>query len=200
MMKLNFVLFASFLFVATLTLAQKQEIIFDVIYKDEKVGALHAQETKVGSKSIKVLTIETNSTFFFIPIYMESEVTAIQQDGVLIEGTAYRDASRKSSDVIATVTKIGFQLYQRERNGVNDQIKNKNLTFCVVDLYFKEPVGVTQVFSNMYSHMLQLKRIDTGKYKLITPNNNNSIYTYVDGKLVSIEANTFVGKIFSVRI
>lgn len=136
---------------------------FDVMFKDEKVGVLHAKEAKSESKSFKELTIETNSTFLFIPIYTESEVTTTQENGILIEGTAYRNASRNSSDVSATITKIGFRHYQLERNGVKDKIRTKAITFCVVDLYFKEPIGVTQVFSNMYTQMQKLKRIDIGK-------------------------------------
>ncbi len=198
-MKLNFYLLVIFLFVGIVTHAQKQEILFDVIFKDEKVGVLHAQETRSESKSFKVLTIETSTTFLFIPIHVESEVTATQKNGVLLEGTAYRNASRKSSDVIATVTKIGARLYKRERNGVKDKIKNLRITFCVVDLYFKEPVGVKQVFSNMYAEMLQLKRMKNGIYQLITPDNNNSLYTYRNGKLISIEVDTLVGKVISRR-
>jgi len=199
-MKNNFFLLASFLLVGTITHAQKQEVFFDVIYKDEKVGVLHAQETKTESKSFKLLTIETNTTFLFIPIHMESEVTTTQKNGILTEGTAYRNASRKSNDVIATVTKIGYKLYQRERNGVKDKIRNQHITYCVVDLYFKEPLGVTKVFSNMYAQMLELKRMDNGQYQLITPDNNNSIYSYRNGKLISIEADTLVGKVISKRI
>jgi len=199
-MKKNFFLLASFLLVGTITHAQKQEVLFDVIYKDEKVGVLHAQETKTESKSFKLLTIETNTTFLFIPIHMESEVTTTQKNGILTEGTAYRNASRKSNDVIATVTKIGYKLYQRERNGVKDKIRNQRITYCVVDLYFKEPLGVTKVFSNMYAQMPELKRMDNGQYQLITPDNNNSLYSYKNGKLISIGVDTFVGKVISKRI
>jgi len=199
-MKKNFFLLASFLLVVTITHAQKQEIFFDVIYKDEKVGVLHAKETNTKSKSFKLLTIETNTTFLFIPIHMESEVTTIHENGILMKGTAFRNASRKSSDVIATVTKIGFNLYQRERNGVKDKIRNQRIAYCVVDLYFKEPLGVTRVFSNMYAQMLELKSMDNGQYQLITPDNNNSLYSYRNGKLISIEVDTLVGKVISKRI
>jgi len=199
-MKKNFFLLASFLLVGTITHAQKQEVFFDVIYKDEKVGVLHAKETKTKSKSFKLLTIETNTTFLFIPIHMESEVTTIHENGILMKGTAFRNASRQSSDVIATVTKIGFNLYKRERNGVKDKIRNQRITYCVVDLYFKEPLGVTKVFSNMYAQMLELKSMDNGQYQLITPDNNNSLYSYRNGKLISIEVDTPVGKVISKRI
>ncbi len=199
-MKKNLFLIASFLLVGTITRAQKQEVFFDVIYKDEKVGVLHAEETKTESKSFKLLTIETKTSFLFIPIHMESEVTTTQKNGILIEGSAYRNASRKSSDVTATVTKIGYKLYQRERNGVKDKIRNQHISYCVVDLYFQEPLGVTKVFSNMYAQMLELKRMDDGQYQLITPDNNNSIYSYRNGRLISIEADTVVGKVISKRI
>ena len=199
-MKKNLFLIASFLLVGTITRAQKQEVFFDVIYKDEKVGVLHAEETKTESKSFKLLTIETKTSFLFIPIHMESEVTTTQKNGILIEGSAYRNASRKSSDVTATVTKIGYKLYQRERNGVKDKIRNQHISYCVVDLYFQEPLGVTKVFSNMYAQMLELKRMDDGQYQLITPDNNNSSYSYRNGRLISIEADTVVGKVISKRI
>lgn len=199
-MRLNFYLLVASLIPGIITHAQKQEILFDVMFKDEKVGVLRAQETKSESTSLKLLTTETSTTFLFIPIHMESEVSTTQKNGTLIKGTAYRNASRKSSDVIATVTKIGLRLYQRERNGVKDKIKNQRITFCVVDLYFKEPVEITKVFSNMYAQTLKLKRMDNGVYQLITPDNNNSLYTYRNGELISIEVDTPVGKVMTRRI
>lgn len=199
-MKLNFYLLVASLIPGIITHAQKQEILFDVMFRDEKVGVLRAQETKSESTSLKLLTTETSTTFLFIPIHMESEVSTTQKNGVLIKGTAYRNASRKSSDVIATVIKIGLRLYQRERNGVKDKIKNQRITFCVVDLYFKEPVEITKVFSNMYAQTLKLKRMDNGVYQLITPDNNNSLYTYRNGELISIEVDTPVGKVMTRRI
>lgn len=198
-MKKKFFLLAGFLLIGTFTRAQHQEIFFDVIYKDDKVGVLHAKETKAESKLFKLLTTETNTTFLFIPVRMESEVTTTQENGILIEGTAYRDASRKSNDVVASVSKIGFDRYQRERNGVKDIIGNQRITYCVIDLYFKEPLGVTHVFSNMHAQMLILKGMDNGQYQLVAPDNNNSLYSYRNGQLVSIEVDTPVGKVISKR-
>ena len=96
-MKNNLLLLASFLLVGTITRAQKQEFFFDVIYKDGKIGVLRAQEIKTETKSFKLLNIETNTTFLFITIHMESEVTTTQENGILMEGNAYRNASAASS-------------------------------------------------------------------------------------------------------
>jgi hypothetical protein len=200
MMKKNHFLLATFLLVWTFTFAQKTEILCNVMFKDKKIGVLRAQEITSELESYKTLSIETKTRFLFIPIHIESEVRTTQKNGILMEGTAYRNASFKSKDITAKVANIGFSHYQIERNGVKDKIKNECITFCVVDLYFSEPVGVTQVFSNMFAEMLQLERMDIGIYQLISPDNNNSVYTYIDGQLVSIEVHTLAGKVLSKRI
>jgi len=52
----------------------------------------------------------------------------------------------------------------------------------------------------MYAEMLTLKKVSPGKYQLITPDNNDSFYTYKNGKLVIIEVNIIAGKVLSKRI
>jgi hypothetical protein len=199
-MKKKFCVLPTFLLVWTFTFAQKTEVLCNVIFKDKKIGVLRAEEITSELESYKTLSIKTKTRFLFIPIRIASEVRTTQKNGILIKGTAYRNASFKSRDISAKVTMIGYSRYQLERNGVKDKIKNERITFCVVDLYFREPIDVTQVFSNMFAEMLQLERMDIGIYQLISPDNNNSIYTYVDGQLVSIEADTRAGKVFSKRI
>jgi hypothetical protein len=127
-------------------------------------------------------------------------VKVVKENGVLLEGTAYRHANRGSEDVHAHVKKIASKTYQRERNGQTSKIEKEDITMCMVDLYFKEPKGVTSVFSNMYAEKLQLKPMGGGKYQLITPDKKNSYYYYQNGKLVTVEADTPVGKVLSQRI
>ncbi len=199
-MKVKIFLLGYFLVLNTLLFAQQKDIFFEVIFKDEKIGTLHAKEVLSGNKSVKNLNINTDATYLFVTVHVESEVTSTYENGILIEGTAFRDANRGSSNVHARVTKIGSRIYQRERNGLRDEIYNELITFCVIDLYFQEPVEVTKVFSNMYAQMLVLKKVSPGKYQLITPDDNDSFYSYKNGKLVTIEVNTKVGKVLSRRI
>ncbi len=96
MTKLNFRLCVCSLFAGTLAFAHKQETIFDVLFRGKKNGVLHAQETKSASKSYKELTVDTKSTFLLIPIHIESEIRITQEKDIQTEGTAYRNANRKS--------------------------------------------------------------------------------------------------------
>ncbi len=52
----------------------------------------------------------------------------------------------------------------------------------------------------MYAQMLKLKHVSLGKYQLITPDNNNSIYTHRNVELISIVVDTLVGTSISKRI
>ena len=199
-MKVQYFLLLYFWVLGTFSFAQQKDVFFEVIFNDEKIGTLHAKELVSGKKTVKNLSIDTDTKYLFVTVHVESEVHTIYENGILIEGTAYRDANHGSDNVQARVTKIGSKTYQRSRNGVNDKIFNKDITFCIIDLYFKEPVGITKVFSNMYAEMLTLKKVSPGKYQLITPDNNDSFYTYKNGKLVIIEVNIIAGKVLSKRI
>jgi hypothetical protein len=48
--------------------------------------------------------------------------------------------------------------------------------------------------------MLPLKLVSPGKYWLETPDNKDSYYTYINGKLIFVEANTALGKVISKRV
>lgn len=180
--------------------AQKTEISFEVSFKGKKIGVVKAIEEKTGAKSIKNLKTETDTKILVMSVHVESEVKVVKENGVLLEGTAYRHANRRAEDVHAHVKKIASKTYQRERNGQTSKIENEDITLCMVDLYFKEPKGVGAVFSNMYAEKLQLKAMGGGKYQLITPDKKNSYYSYQNGKLVTVEADTPVGKVISKRL
>jgi hypothetical protein len=188
------------IFIVISLFAQKTEITFEVSFKGKKIGVVKAIEEKAGTKSTKNLKTETDTKILVVSVHVESEVTVIKENNVLVEGTAYRHANRGSEDVHAHVKKIGSKSYQRERNSQTSKIENEDITMCMVDLYFKEPNGVASVFSNMYAEKLELKAMGAGKYQLITPDKKNSYYTYQNGKLVKVEADTPVGKVLSKRL
>lgn len=180
--------------------AQKTEIAFEVSFNGKKIGIVKAIEEKTGTKSVKNLKTETDTKILVVSVHVESEVKVVKENDLLIEGTAYRHANRGAEDVHAHVKKIANKTYQRERNGKTSKIQNEDITVCMVDLYFKEPKGVSFVFSNMYAEKLELKPMGSGKYQLITPDKKNSYYTYQNGKLVMVEADTPVGKVLSNRV
>ena len=198
-MKLTFLVLSGILGLYPPTQAQKTEIVFEVDFKGEKIGLLRAVEERDGNKVIKDLKTETNTKILVIAIHVETEVQINKEDDILMEGKAYRHSNRGTEDVHARTSRIGDKSYQLECNGKKSNY-NEDITICMIDMYFKEPLGITSVFSNMYAQKLELKLMRPGKYQLMTPDNKNSYFTYENGMLMTVESETPVGKIVSKRL
>jgi hypothetical protein len=177
---------------------QKTETVFDVIFKEKKVGVVNVVEEKDKTKAARIIRdIKTNTEVKVMAflIHVESELRIIKEDNILVEGTAYRHANRGSSDVQAHVKRLNGQAYEKERNGTKATFNHTGITFCVADLYFKEPKGLKTVFSNMYADHMQVKDLGKGKYQLTGPENKVSSYSYLNGRLVKVEADTPMGSV-----
>ena len=180
--------------------AQKKEIVFNVVFKDKNIGTIRAVKEVAGTKVSTDLKTNTDAKVFMMSIHVESEVSAVKENGVLVQGTAYRHANRGSDDVHAKVTKVADKTYQAVKNGKTTKIENKVIDLCVVDLYDQEPKGLNAIFSNMYADFLTVKAMGAGKYQVTTPDNKDTFYSYQNGQLVLVESNTPLGKVVCKRI
>lgn len=179
--------------------AQKSETVFAIYLKKDKIGTVTAQEIKSGTNSIKDLRTLSSAKFFCVEVNLEMDLHTISENGVMQQGTAYKHANRGTEDVHALTKKTGSSSYTVQRNGQTTTLNNKVIRLCVVDLYFMEPKGVTSVFSNMYAQDVPIKPIGPGKYQLTTPNDKTTTYTYQNGKLMTIEAETIAGAVTTKR-
>lgn len=180
--------------------SQKTEIIFDVHYKSRKIGTIHAVEHRSENQTVKGIKTITNTEILRVTIHVESEISVIYKDSALVKGVAYRHSNKGNENVHSTVIKTNNNTYHIERNGKKEKLEDLKINFCDVDLYFIEPKGIENIFSTMYAKMLPLKLVSPGKYRLVTPDNKDSYYTYTNGKLILVEANTALGKVLSKRL
>lgn len=187
-----------FLFANT-SWGQKNVFQYEVIFKNKSIGKVTATLKSSGAKSIKDISTLTDAKILLMSVHVESEINVVYQKGVMLKGVAYRHANRGNSDVHSTVTMVGDSNYKIERNGKIEQL-NSNITFCVADLFFQEPKGISTIFSNMYAKQLSVKETTNGRYVVATPDNKNSYYTYKNGKLVLVESDTPLGKVISKLI
>jgi hypothetical protein len=161
---------------------------------------VHAIENRSGSQTIKGLKTITTIEILKVIINVESEISIIYKDSTMVKSVAYRHSNRGNENVHATVTKVEDKTYHVLRNEKKDKIENIKINFCEVDLYFQEPKGIEKIFSTMYAKMVPLKLVGPGKYLMITPDNKDSYYTYLNGKLILAEASTALGKVISKRV
>ena len=178
--------------------AQKDEILFKVNFKGDDIGTLVAFEERSGERRTRDLRSITDAKVMVIAIHVESEISSTHENGTFIKSTAYRHSNRGSQDVHSQVTRMESSKYKCERNGTT-HIESREITFSIVDLYFKEPSGLTEVFSTMYADFLPIQSRAPGEYIVTTPDNMKAWYSYKDGKLIKIESETPLGTVVSTR-
>lgn len=190
----------SLLFLPLLSFAQlNTEIIFDVTFNGKNIGTVKATEKTTGNHIVKDLKSDTDTKVLVMSIHVETEVNATYDKETFLKGTAFRHANRGVNDVHASTTRVADKQYKTERDGKQIPLNGREVGFCVIDLYFKEPKGLTDVYSNMYTAFVQIKEVSPGKYLLENPDGVKAWYSYKAGKLTQIEVETKVGKVVSVR-
>ena len=68
----------------------------------------------------------------------------------------------------------------------NFVLHEAQLDFTSVMLYYQEPVGIEQVYSERFLEYCNLEAMDDQKYKLYLPNGTVNYYTYGEGMLQEI--------------
>ena len=180
-----------------LTPAEK-EIRFTVYHGGKSIGTMKITRKQSGGKVVRELKTDTDANIMVASIHAESELSVLSDDEVLTMGIAYRYGNHGANDIHANIVRLGSK-YQVERNGVVVNIDVPKIEFCMVDMYFKEPKGLTQVYSSMHGDFLPVRKLSETQYEVGFPDGNTTIYIYKRGEIDAVESNLPVGKIISKR-
>ncbi len=195
----SFLLISFFYFGSTLVKAQNTVINFDVIYDGKSIGTLTASKTVEGKKIIKNISSNTDAKVLMINVHVESEVKVHSEGEIMTSATAYRHANRGAEDIQTTTIKGAGNVYDIVKNGQKIQLTHVGIKFCVTDLYFAEPLGISSIYSSTYGEFLPLKYVSKGVYKIILPDGKSTTFTYVGGKLTQALVSASVGEILFKR-
>ncbi len=196
---LSFILI-SFLHLGTGSLkAQVTTINFDVIFHGQSIGTLSASKEVLGNKIIKNLRSTTDAKVMLLSVHVESEVQVKTEGEILISATAYRHANRGAEDIQTTTVKGAGNTYDIRKNGEHIELTHVGIKFCVIDLYFTEPLGITKVYSSTYGTFLTINYVSKGVYRITLPDEKTITFTYVSGKLTQTVVTMSLGDILFKR-
>ncbi|HRG53465.1 MAG TPA: hypothetical protein PLL00_11565 [Bacteroidia bacterium] len=184
-----------YLFLST---PENKELKFTVFHEGKNIGTMKVTKRQDGGKVIRELKTDTDRKVMVASIHVESDVSIVSDEEIVTMGMAYRYGNPSTNDVHSNVMRLGSK-YQIEQNGVVRNMEVSKIEFCMVDLYFKEPKGVTTVFSNMHSVFLPIKKTGEGEYQVQFPDDKTAIYKYKEGEIDVVESNTPYGIIISRR-
>ncbi len=188
-----------FYLVSTAISNPTEKMAFDIVYRDKVIGEVMVKEINTSNGVIRKL--ESNSTIrIIISVHVKAEYQVVRnKNGLMTEGIGSREANMGNHNVQSKTRCVAPNKYRVERNGQVWTHNNFPIDFCVADMFFSEPHGRTEVYSNMYGKNLSLIREKDRSYHLVTPDGKDSFYYYKNGQLLKVEFGTPIGKIITRR-
>lgn len=176
------------------TVTEFEKISFSIIKKEARIGFIDIEKTSFNYNTTYVVNSEVNAKVIINFNAIGREKSVYKADTLI-----YSSLYRKLNDKV----KLNQCLYLNDGKyllKINDKqevlhfdVINRNL----VTLFFFEPKGIFQVYSDKYNEMVKITPISKGKYKVVLPDNSTNIYHYEKGKCILIEVE---GSFFKVKL
>lgn len=196
---MKFIYAIGLLLLAALSFAQTSEVKFDVNFNGSSIGSVTATKTITGNKEAIDIKTNTNAKILVMAIHVESEISVHKEQMVMKRGIAYRHSNRGAENIAGYTQRVGNK-YVANINHKTDTIYRAEIPFCVADLYFHEPKGLTEIYSNMYGSFVKISDTGNHRYKFTTPDGKVNYYAYAKGQLNTIEVELPIGKVLSQRV
>lgn len=175
-----------------------QTLLYDIYKGDDRIGEIVVEKVIRGSK----VHYEANSEARFRLLWMNNLTTNTAAEFVNNE-LSYSMSKITLNDKIRehTITKKEGRFYSYFRHPEENYKKEESpFRLSTVTLYYSEPSGVKQVFSENYQQLCDLKPIGTNAYELTLPGGKINQYFYKNGHLVEIKVfRTFVDLSFKLK-
>lgn len=147
----------------------------------------------MNGNSIGVVTIEKNCAGNKTELSLESKTKKrfiVSIEMYELHKEIFRNNTMTAASVLRQVngkTKIAMQMNFNGENciilseGKTRLLCLKPVVWSVLNLYFTEPVNITEVFSDSYRQMLRIVRTGDHIYKIIQPDGNSNYFYYSNG-------------------
>lgn len=176
--------------------AQTETIHFDVIHDGKPLGTLDASKTTEGD--IVVYKSHTEIQYHLVvSIAIDYDYHVSFNNNELREAKALiKVKGTEKTNTKTIMTNSGYNFYSDNelQKNISDQIKH-----CIVQLLFKEPVGLTKIYSEEHGTFHTVKKIKDHSYLKTTASGHKSTYHYSDGILQRTDTDAGVIKFSIVR-
>lgn len=185
------------LFVFQVLCGQTNTLNFEVIHDGKPLGTLDAAKTTEGQ--IVIYKSQTKINYHLVvPINIDYSYHVSYNDNELREAKAViivNGNEKTNTKTIMTSTGYNFYSGNELRNNVPEPIINHS----VIQMLFKEPIGLTKIYSEEHGDFHTLKRINEHTYEKTTSKGRKSTYYYENGELKKTVTDAGVIKFSIIR-
>jgi hypothetical protein len=165
----------------SLSVARGQNV-YDVIVAGRTIGSLKVFDEK-GADNAETHRIESDFKIMFYKGSYSTQTNYVQ--GKLVSATCAHHVNGDLKE--KTLTKTSSKsLYEVLFSGEDAEDKpnvvvNKPISSTITGLYYKEPINITEVYSERYGKMCNIRKLSDGKYGVTLPDGKEGVYSYKNG-------------------
>ena len=174
------VVFSGFLMLCVSALHAQN--LYDVIVAGRTIGSLKVFDDK-GKDNTETHRIESDFKIMFYKGKYATQTNYSQ--GKLVSATCshHVNGDLKERTLTKSSTKSLYEVLFSGEDG-EDKPKlelNSPINSTITGLYYKEPINITEVYSERYGKMCSVKKLSEGKYGVLLPDGKQGIYSYKNG-------------------
>lgn len=170
-----------------------QTVKLDVIFKGDKIGTTTVTRTVGANGQVTIeLKGESNASVLFVKRNIKTHYTSVYENGSLVKTNSTYEVNGDLDSYVKAVWDGSKYTVETERGKSTQSAK---VVYSVLSLFFSEPVGKTEIWSERIGGMVPLKNLGSNRYvfKNAIKGGSDNIYKYKDGKLYEVEMSTPVG-------
>lgn len=161
-----------------------RSLTYDVVVHDQAIGRLKVNKT-ASPAGTQYLVDADVSMHFFGPKRMVTRFTSTYQSNLLTEAS-FHDQMNGRTRHDSRVRWDG-KAYQIQVNKAESVIPTRRASFSTATLYDREPLGISELFSERHGRFCALRQVVPHTYELTLPDGKKNYYRYVDGVCREVE-------------
>jgi len=182
----SFLIFTAGLLISLIGKAQVNT--YDVIVAGRTIGSLRVfgNEAKNDTETHR---IESNFKVLFYSGKYATQTDFVQGKLVSAVSAHHVNGDLKEKTQTKTSTKSLYEIWFSGEDGDDKPKKvfNAPINNTVTSLYYKEPLNISQVYSERYGQMCNIKKVSEGNYSVDLPDGKQGIYSYKNGQCKEVK-------------
>lgn len=164
--------------------SQNLHLNYKITQGGDEIGWLRLEKNIIANRSNLILVSEIKTRFFFL-ITVSAKETSTFENGKLIFSSQYRKTNGDTK--LDKQTRLVADKYEVLENGGKENLNIACINSNLLNLYFQEPVAISQVYCDNHKCFSQLIRTDDGGYKVKFPDGNSNCFYYTRGICTKIK-------------
>ncbi|HET6226717.1 MAG TPA: DUF6134 family protein [Bacteroidia bacterium] len=174
----------------------ESELSFKITYHNLQLGYVKAIKHASAIRNTYTVFGKAESDLFLKKIVSENCIHSIFEDNKLLSAVTF--VKRNGKTLSNTSTKLLQEKYIISSIEQISQLKRNEIDFTVALLYFQEPLGIENIYSEAWGKILPLNS-HNNEYRFTIPDGTVCTFKYKNGVLEEVTSNTVIGEIKFTR-